>query len=79
VTQGAAVGDCGIPEGALLIDFAEAILGDDEGRLGRAHAAIAAAMGAAEAAEPVIARSPTTQRRKEGTPGGISQAQDRAD
>lgn len=41
------MGDCGIPEGALLIDFAEAILGDDEGRLGRARAAIAAAMGAA--------------------------------
>ena len=28
-----------------MIDFAEAILGDDEGRLGRARAAIAAAMG----------------------------------
>jgi hypothetical protein len=47
VTQGAAVGDCGIPEGTLLIDFAEAILGDDEGRLARARAAILAAMGSA--------------------------------
>jgi hypothetical protein len=47
VTQGAAVGDCGIPEGALLIDFAEAILGGDEGRLGRARTAIVEAMGAA--------------------------------
>jgi len=47
VTQGTALGDCGIPEGALLIDFAEAILGGDEGRLARARAAIVAAMGAA--------------------------------
>jgi len=47
VTQGAAVGDCGIPEGSLLIDFAEAILGGDEARLARARAAIVAAMGAA--------------------------------
>jgi hypothetical protein len=47
VTQGAAVGDCGIPEGALLIDFAEAILGSDQARLARARAAIVAAMGAA--------------------------------
>jgi hypothetical protein len=29
-----------------LLDFAEAILGSDEGRLGRARAAIVAAMGA---------------------------------
>jgi hypothetical protein len=41
------VGDCGIPEGALLIDFAEAILAGDEARLARARAAIVAAMGAA--------------------------------
>ena len=41
------MGDCGIPEGALLIDFAEAILGGDEARLARARAAIVAAMGAA--------------------------------
>jgi hypothetical protein len=47
VTQGAAVGDCGVPEGALLIEFAEAILGDDGARLARARAAIAAKMGAA--------------------------------
>jgi hypothetical protein len=47
VTQGAAVGDCGIPEGALLIDFAEAILGGDEARLARARVAIVEAMGAA--------------------------------
>jgi hypothetical protein len=47
VTQGAAAGDCGIPEGTLLIDFAEAILGADEGRLARARAAITAAMGTA--------------------------------
>jgi hypothetical protein len=47
VTQGAAVGDCGIPEGGLLIEFAETILGGDEVRLARARAAIVAAMGAA--------------------------------
>jgi hypothetical protein len=47
VTQGAAVGDCGIPEGALLIDFAEAILGGDEARLARTRAAIVAAIGTA--------------------------------
>ena len=41
------MGDCGIPDGALLIDFAEAILGGDEARLARARAAIVAAMGAA--------------------------------
>ncbi len=41
------MGDCGIPGGALLIDFAEAILGGDEARLARTRAAIVAAMGAA--------------------------------
>ena len=47
VTHGTAVGDCGIPEGTLLIEFAEAILGKNEPRLVRARAAIATAMGAA--------------------------------
>ena len=47
MTQGSAAGDCGIPEGALLIDFAEAILGGDEARLARARVAIVAVMGAA--------------------------------
>jgi hypothetical protein len=46
VTQGIAVGDCGVPEGALMLEFAEAILGGDEPRLARARAAIVAAMGA---------------------------------
>jgi hypothetical protein len=41
------VDDCGIPEGTLLIDFADTILGSDKARLGRARAAIVAAMGAA--------------------------------
>ena len=41
------MGDCDIPGGALLIDFAEAILGGDEARLARTRAAIVAAMGAA--------------------------------
>jgi hypothetical protein len=36
VTQGAAVGDCGIPDGGLLIEFAEAILGGNKARLARA-------------------------------------------
>jgi hypothetical protein len=47
VTQGNTVGDCGIPEGALLIEFAEAILGGDEARLAQARASIAASMGTA--------------------------------
>jgi hypothetical protein len=47
VTQGTAVGDCGVPQGDLLIDFAEAILGSDAMRLTRARSAIVATMGAA--------------------------------
>jgi hypothetical protein len=47
VTQGAKAGDCGVPEGAILLDFAEAVLGGDEGRLARARAAIVMALGAA--------------------------------
>jgi hypothetical protein len=47
VTQGTAVGDCGVPEGALLIDFAEALLSRDEARLTRARAAIVAAISTA--------------------------------
>jgi hypothetical protein len=47
VTLGTAVSDCGIPHGDRLIEFAEAVLGDDEARLARARAAIVDAMGAA--------------------------------
>ena len=47
MTQGAAVGDCGIPDGRLLIEFAEAILGGDKARLARVRAAILSTMGGA--------------------------------
>jgi hypothetical protein len=40
------VDDCGIPQGALMIEFADAILGGDAARLTRARAAILDAMGA---------------------------------
>jgi hypothetical protein len=47
VTAGAGAGDSGIPNAALLIEFAEAVLGDDALRLARARAAVGDAMGAA--------------------------------
>jgi hypothetical protein len=47
VTAGAEGGDTGIAHGALLIEFAEAVLGDDERRLARAQAAVHDAMGEA--------------------------------
>ena len=40
------MGDGGIPHGALIIEFAEAVLGGDAERLQRARQAIVAAMGA---------------------------------
>lgn len=39
-------GDTGIPDGDLMIEFAEAVLGADEARLDRARAAIAETLGA---------------------------------
>ena len=39
-------GDTGIAHGALLIEFADAVLGDDDQRLARARTAVAGAMGA---------------------------------
>jgi hypothetical protein len=39
--------DSGVPHGALLGEFVEAALGDDEARLGRARDAIAAKLGPA--------------------------------
>jgi hypothetical protein len=45
--MGAAAGDSGIPHGDRVIEFAEAILGNDEARLTRARAAFVGAMGAA--------------------------------
>jgi hypothetical protein len=47
VTSGAGAGDSGIPHAALLIEFAEALLGDDDPRLARSRAAVGEAMGAA--------------------------------
>lgn len=45
VTGGVAAGDTGIPHGALLIEFAEAVIDTDETRLAAARQAIAGAMG----------------------------------
>ena len=42
---GAAAGDGGIPQGALLIDFAEAVLGRDEDRLTRARLKLIEVLG----------------------------------
>jgi len=47
VTGGAASGDTGIANGALLLAFADAVLGDDDKRLADARVAIVAAMGEA--------------------------------
>ena len=40
-----AAGESGVPQGALLIEFAEAVLGSDDGRLARGRAALLDAMG----------------------------------
>lgn len=47
VTQGKAAGDGGIPHGAPVIEFAEALLAGDPARLERARGAIIARMGSA--------------------------------
>ncbi len=47
VTGGIHAGDTGIPNGALLIELAEAVLGNDDQRLARARAAIVDTMGEA--------------------------------
>ena len=47
MTGGSAAADTRVPQGHLLIGFAEAVAGGDEGRLARARAALLAAMGAA--------------------------------
>jgi hypothetical protein len=46
VTGGAAAGDTGVVHGDLLIEFAEAVLGNDDDKLARARAAIGERMGA---------------------------------
>ena len=43
--DGVAAGDTGIPHGDLLIEFAEAVLDTDEGRLDAARIAIVDALG----------------------------------
>jgi hypothetical protein len=42
---GAVEGDGGVPYGGLLVRFAEAVLGEDEGALTRAREALAAVLG----------------------------------
>ncbi len=44
--MGRAGGDGGIAHGGLLVDYAEAVIGDDEDRLIRARASVIACMGA---------------------------------
>jgi len=45
VTGGAAASDTRVPHGRILIEFAEAVVGADDTRLGRARDAVATAMG----------------------------------
>ena len=47
MTAGAGAGETGIPHGAKLIEFAEAVIGLDEPRLKAARAAIVQVMGEA--------------------------------
>ncbi len=42
---GAAVGDGGIPQGTLLVEFAEAVLDDDDESLARARLRLTEALG----------------------------------
>ena len=44
---GAGLGDAGVPHGRLLVEFAEAVLGEDAEALARARAALRAAIGPA--------------------------------
>ena len=44
---GSAQGDAGVPHGRLLVDFADAVLGDDEEALARVRSALEAALGPA--------------------------------
>ncbi len=48
---GAAQGDGGVPYGRLLVEFAEAVLDENEEALARAHAALRAAIGPAGLAD----------------------------
>ena len=44
---GAVRGDAGVPHGRMLVEFAEAVLGRDDGALAGARAVLMAALGAA--------------------------------
>ena len=48
---GAAQSDPGVPHGRLLVEFAEAVLGEDEAALTRARAALSEAIGPAGLAD----------------------------
>ena len=48
---GAGFGDTGVPHGRLLIEFAEAVLGEDEEALARARATLREAIGPAGLAD----------------------------
>jgi hypothetical protein len=48
---GAVQGDAGVPHGRLLVEFAEAVLGEDEAALTRARAALSEAIGPAGLAD----------------------------
>ena len=44
---GAGFGDAGVPQGRLLVEFAEAVLGEDEEALARTRAKLGTALGSA--------------------------------
>jgi len=44
---GAGFGDTGVPHGRLLVEFAEAVLGEDDATLSRSRAGLTTAFGAA--------------------------------
>ena len=44
---GAGLGDAGVPHGRLLVEFAEAVLGEDDAALFRARAELTNALGSA--------------------------------
>jgi hypothetical protein len=48
---GAVQSDAGVPHGRLLVEFAEAVLGEDEAALSRARAALREAIGPAGLAD----------------------------
>jgi hypothetical protein len=47
VVTGESRGDAGVPHGRLLVEFAEALLGEDDAALSRARSALTNALGSA--------------------------------